>query len=114
MKEKDTGWVVDKISNGVTSLRKLGENDYDILFVDATKTIVSAKQDGASIIKYTQGKQDMTFMVAYPLGTIEIYTFYTDNLGSAGYLHISSKPSGGALFAKASVMQGKCSYVLFE
>lgn len=110
----DAGWDEDKISNGAVSLKRLGEDDYDILFIDATKSITSAKQDGAKVIKHTQSKQDMTFLVGYPLGVIEIYTFYVDNSGGAGYTHISSKSGGGVLIPKASVMQGKCAYVIFD
>lgn len=34
---KDAGWTKDKISPGIFTLRKVSDDDYDVLYVDATK-----------------------------------------------------------------------------
>jgi hypothetical protein len=40
MNKEDSGWVDDGITGGITSLVRNENNEYDILFVDASKQIV--------------------------------------------------------------------------
>ena len=37
--EEGTGWQKDSILKGKTALKRIGENDYDILYLDATGEI---------------------------------------------------------------------------
>lgn len=46
--KKDSGWSDEKITGGVTKVIKIGENEYDVLFVDTRKEIVSARRDGGN------------------------------------------------------------------
>ena len=46
--KKDSGWSDEKITGGITKVAKLGENEYDVLFVDVRKDIVSARLGGIS------------------------------------------------------------------
>ena len=106
--KKESGFQDDSISKGITTLVKLRDNEYDLMFVDARGTIISNKRDGANIVHLRSGEADATFLVAHPGLSIELYTFYRDNDGDARFDLLGSK--GGAMpFHKSSVMTGECS-----
>lgn len=74
--KEDSGWQEDRITGGVTTLTRLGKNDYDILFIDATKRIVSSKQDGGKVIVSKRGVADVYVIVAYEqTGVLRFITF---------------------------------------
>ena len=112
--KKDSGWSEDKISGGITKLVKLSEGEYDILFVDATKDIISSKGDGATIIPLNRGESAFSVLVVYPGKTAEVYTFLRDASGVLEYLQTTSRAGDSVLIAKASVMRGTCSYINFD
>jgi hypothetical protein len=78
---KAAGWEKDKISPGLFTLRKVGDADYDILYVDATKQADSVKGEGAVVKLLRSGEKEMAFILLYPGSTLEIYTFWRDNTG---------------------------------
>jgi len=80
VKKKDSGWSVDKISGGIVTLKKLSAKEFDILWVDTTKSIHSAVQDGGLVRLLRTGESDMTFLVFYPGQTIELYTFMQETV----------------------------------
>jgi hypothetical protein len=112
--KKDSGWSDEKITGGITKVAKLGENEYDILFVDVRKDIISARQDGGRVILLNQGKNAFSMLVVYPGTTAEVYTFLKDNSGKLEYVHTLSRAGDGVLITKASVMRGNCSYINFD
>lgn len=111
--KKDSGWSVDKITGGITKLVKLSEGEFDILFVDATKDIISAKGDGATIIPLNRGESVFSVLVVYPGKTAEIYTFLQDTSGKLEFLQTTSRAGDGVPITKAGVMRGTCSYINF-
>ncbi len=111
MAKKDSGWVDDKISGGITSLVRSDDNEYDILFVDTTKQIISSKQDGGKVYILSKGKNDASFLVIYPGKTVEIYTFLIDKSGKSEYIHVTSRAGDEILIAKSTVMRGDCVFV---
>jgi hypothetical protein len=111
--EKDRGWSNDKITGGLTKLVKLSEGAYDVLFVDATKDIISARGDGATIIPLNRGQGVFSVLVIYPGKTAETYTFLRDKSGRLEYLQTTSRAGDGVPIAKVSVMRGTCSYINF-
>lgn len=111
MSEKEAGWANDKISGGITTLNKLDNGQYDILFVDATKQITSSQSDGGRIVQLSRGKTEASFLVIYPGRTAEIYTFYVDNAGKAKYTMVTHRSGSLVLFSKVSVMSGDCDFV---
>ena len=52
--KKDSGWFDEKVTGGITKVAKFGKNEYDILFVDVRKEIVSARQDGGRVLLLNQ------------------------------------------------------------
>ena len=111
MDKKDSGWVDDKITGGITSLVITDDNEYDILFVDITKQIISSKQDGGKVYSLSKGKNDASFLVVYPGKTVEIYTFLNDKSGKAEYIQVTSRAGDEILIAKSTVMRGDCQFV---
>lgn len=113
--KKNAGWVDnEKISTGITKLIKTGENEYDILFVDTRKQIISSKEDGGSVLMVSRGKNIASFLVIYPGKTTEIYTFLKNNSGVNEYINITSRASDAILINKASLMRGTCDYIDFD
>lgn len=112
--KKDSGWSDEKITGGITKVAKLGKNEYDILFVDARKDIVSARQDGGRVLLLNQGENVFSMLVVYPGTTAEVYTFLKDNSGKLEYVHTLSRAGDGVVITKASVMRGNCSYINFD
>lgn len=107
--KKESGFQQDKITGGLTTLQRLENGEYDILFVDIRKQIISSRQDGAKVLLLRRGKQDATFLAAYPGGAIEIYTFYSDAGNVSRYDILSSKGGDRSLVHKSAVMTGMCS-----
>lgn len=109
-----SGFTKDKITGGMVTLQKVGDGKYDILFVDATKQIISAVGDGGSVTLLRRGKKDVTFVHAYPGKVIELYTFWEDTEGRPKYDIVQSKGGDSMKIHKSSIMIGTCSSINFE
>ena len=112
--KKDSGWSEEKITGGITKLTKLAENEYDIMFVDVRKDIISARQDGGTVIPLNRGENAFSVLVVYPGMTAEVYTFLKNASGGYEYLHTLSRAGDAVLITKATVMRGGCSYINFD
>ena len=111
---KSSGWSEDKITFGITKFSKLDDNEYDILFIDARKEIISARQDVGRVLLLSRGKSVVSILVVYPGKTAEVYTFLKTNAGKLEYIHTQSRAGDSAAITKASVMRGDCAYINFE
>ncbi len=109
--KKSSGWTDDKITGGITTLQKLGPNEYDILFVDASKQIISSRQDGGRVLLLSRGQNDVSVLVIYPGKTVEVYTFLIDKAGKAEYVQVTTRGGDAVMIAKATVMRGDCQFV---
>lgn len=47
--KEDSDWRMDTVPKGAFTLRKLGKDDFDIIFIDSTKRNYSTAQDGAKV-----------------------------------------------------------------
>lgn len=56
---KDSGWTKDAITDGMLSRKKVGNDDYDILILDATKQLRSTKSDGGVVKLFRIGDNEM-------------------------------------------------------
>jgi len=110
----DSGWEDEKITDGITKLVKTGENQYDLLFVDIRKEIISATQDGGKVLMLNKGENVVSFLIVYPGTTAEIYTFLKNKSGKLEYINTLSRAGDGVLITKSSVMRGDCDYINFE
>ena len=111
--KKNAGWHDDKISDGRFTLNRLAAGKYDILFTDATKSVISSIQDGGTVIRLFRGENAAMFAVIYTKGTAEIYTFLIDKSGKAEFM-VSTSRTGDAGIAKSSVMRGDCQFVKLD
>lgn len=111
---KDSGWADEKITGGITKFTKIGENEYDILFVDIRNEIISATQDGGKVLLLSRGENSVGVLVVYPGKTAEAYTFLKTKSGKLEYIHVLSRAGDGVLITKASVMRGDCEYINFD
>jgi len=109
-----SGWSDDAITGGITKVSRIGENEYDILYVDSVGEINSAKNDGGRVALLTKGKRSLSFIVIYPGKSAEVYTFLRDESGKLEYFHTVSRSGDEALITKASLMRGDCSYINFD
>jgi hypothetical protein len=80
--QKDSGWVDEKITGGITKVAKIAENEYDVLFVDTRKDIISARRDGGRVFLLNRGRSAFSLLVVYPGATAEVYTFLKNNFGA--------------------------------
>jgi len=67
-------WDEDNITSGRITLSQVDQDGFDILFTDATGVVVSAKGDGATVVRVGQNDFSIAILVVYPLLT-ETYTF---------------------------------------
>lgn len=111
---KDSGWSNEKITGGITKLSKDEKGEYDILFVDTRKQIISAREEGAHVLPLNRAQSAVSMLVVYPGKTAEVYTFLQNNSGRLEYLHTLSRAGDGVSITKSSVMQGPCDYINFS
>jgi hypothetical protein len=111
---KNSGWEDETIVDGITKLIKTGEGEYDLLFVDIRKEIISATQDGGKVFMLNKGENVVSFLVVYPGTTAETYTFLKNKSGKLEYITTLSRAGDGVLITKSTVMRGDCDYINFE
>lgn len=107
-----SGWTDDAITGGMATLTKIGANDYDLLFTDTTKRVVSSKQDGGLIRVFRANSREISAFIIYP-NIIEIYTFWKTKDGQLQYSILQSKGGENPIY-KTSAMVGKCDYINFN
>ena len=110
----NSGFTKDKITGGMVTLQKIGEKQYDILFVDANKKIISAVGDGGNVDLLRSSNSDATFMHSYPGKVIELYTFWLDSDGLPKYDLIQSKGGSSSPIHKAAILVGTCGPINFK
>lgn len=113
VKKESSGWDKDGITGSVFSLKKLENNRYDILVLDASKNIASSIQDGAIVSLIRKNKLEAAFLVYYPNSTVEIYTFSRDS-GGKDMISMLQTKGHGSFMPKISAFVGECEFINFE
>lgn len=108
VQKKDSGFDKDKISNGMLTLQRNANGDFDIQIVDTRKRIFSLVQDGGKVMLLRAGESDVTFLHFYPGMAIELYTFWRDSDGKYHYDLIQSKGGDAVPIHKSAVLTGDC------
>ncbi len=111
---KDSGWSQDKISNGRLTLKKISNTEFDILILDATKSIFSLRQDGGEIFLMRSSENDATFLHFFQGKVIELYTFWKDSNGQFKYDLIQSKGGSTTRVHKSSILIGTSTPIDFK
>lgn len=113
--KKNAGWEQnEKITGGIVKSSKIGKDKYDILFVDASKRIISSVEDGGTVLMLSRGEKSVAFLVVYMGKTAEIYTFLTNKSGKSEYIQVTSRAGDDVMITKSAVMRGNCQYVNFN
>ena len=105
------GWQDDAITGGLYTLTRQ-DKDFDLLYSDATKRVVSSKGAGANVIPLRIGTNNFTIFVYYNNDTIELYSFMKENNGNLS-LHVIQSKGGEAFVQKSSIMIAKCDFIDF-
>ncbi len=108
------GWVEDSITGGITKVTVNEKGEYDVLFVDTRKAIVSSKEEGGKVLLYAKGNQSFGILIFYPGKTVETYTFFKTNSGKLEYTNTTSRAGDELPLLKTSLMRGACSFINLE
>jgi hypothetical protein len=111
--KKDAGWKNDGIEGGITEI-VVNNGKLDVRYVDATKRIMSAREDGGEVKIFGRGINAVSIWVYYPRHTIEVYNFYKDEDGQTKYIYTSTRSGEDLPIIKSSVYVGSCDFVYFD
>ncbi|TSA58377.1 MAG: hypothetical protein D4R39_00720 [Methylophilaceae bacterium] len=106
--ENKVGWHKDAITGGKITIT-VTNNKYDLLYADATGSLVSTVEDGGQVIFTRSSPIDMSLVVLYGRAT-EIYTFWKTKNGKLQYSHLHNKSEP---FPKSTAMIGTCTLINF-
>lgn len=111
--KKDSGWQDGSITNGIFEV-VVTDGKLDVRFIDASKSIKSARSQGAEVVTLNKGKNEATIFVVYPAETIEVYTLYIDSEGQKKFIMTVVKSGDNALITQSSIYTGLCSFIHFD
>jgi len=103
-------WSEDGISNGRLTATRANDNSYDIIILDSSDSMFSARADGAAVELFGKTDKTLTLLVIYPK-LIETYTFLRNVDGQAEVMWTQNKH--GTLIPKVSAFQAPCSFLEF-
>lgn len=108
------GWGDDTIKGGITKVTVNEKGEYDVLFVDASKSIISSTEDGGKVVLFAKGSQSFGLLILYPGKTVETYTFFKTNSGKLEYTNTTTRAGDELPLLKTSLMRGACSFINLE
>lgn len=111
--KKDAGWKNDGIEGGITEI-VMNNGKLDVRYVDATKRIMSASEDGGEVKIFGKGINTVSILVYYPRHTIEVYNFYKDADGNIKYISTQTRSGEDLPIIKSSIYEGSCDFVYFD
>ena len=108
---KNSGWVDDAITGGVTKVVQNEKGEFDIVFVDSNRRFISTRGDGGLVSIFAKGRQSFGLMVLYRGKTAETYTFFITNSSKYEYLSTTSRAGDDVYIAKSTLMRGSCTFI---
>ena len=112
VKQGDSGMTSDAITGGKVTVKKLSQDEYDVLFAGSDGSIVSSKQDGGSVFLVLSNSSAFVFAIIYPGENAEYYSFWKEEDGKLKY-SIQQARLGSPLIRKINLMIGSCTYIDF-
>jgi len=112
--KNSSGFTEDTLSNGVFTIKKVDSETFDILYIDARKTITSSVADGAVVRLLRRGKSDATFITIYNQSAIDLYTIWLDKDSKPKLDLIVSRGGDLLLLHKSGVLVGDCDPIDFS
>jgi hypothetical protein len=109
-----SGWTDDGVSGGITIVKKIAKDKYDIVFYDVTKQIISSVEDGGSVLLLNKGKNVFSILVIYPGKTAEIFTFLKNKSNKLEFIQITSRAGDAVSLTKSSMFRGECEFIDFN
>ena len=103
-------WVRDGIKEGRFTLTRVGDR-FDLLFTDATGAVISATNDGGSVVQIGRNEEAIAVIVIYPGATVETFTFFKSQDGNEA---IWSTNRYGVLKPKLTTFRAPCSFLDLE
>ncbi len=112
--KESSGFTEDKLSNGVLTIKKVDSETFDILYIDARKTITSSVAAGAVVRLLRRGESDATFITIYNQSAIDLYTIWVDKDSKPKFDLIVSRGGDSSLLHKSGVLVGDCDPINFS
>lgn len=100
----NSGFTDDSISDGKISLTMNEKGEGDILTIDSTGSVKSAKSQGAEVLVLPAGGSSANWMAMYSDGTMEVYSFS----GNSNKVAVYRNTVGHDLIAKNSLFISDC------
>ena len=100
---KSAGFTEDGITDGKITLVVDEKGRGDVLALDATKQIKSAKAQGGEVVVLSGGNH-VNWLILYPDGTVTILALHIGSMKLASYRNTA----GNELVAKTSLMTSDC------
>jgi hypothetical protein len=100
-------WTEDGIKSGRITLSLSQSGDFDLLFTDATGSVISATQDGARVLRVGQTDGSITVIAVYPM-LVEVYTFIQTSTGPQA---IWSTNKHSTPIVKVAAYSAPCSFI---
>jgi len=113
MSKKDAGWKNDGIKEGIVEI-VVNNGKLDVRYVDTTKRIVSASEDGGEVKIFGRAINAVSILVYYPRHTIEVYNFYKDEDGNTKYIFTQTRSGELLPVIKSSIYVGSCDFIYFD
>lgn len=105
--EEKAGFTQDAITGGKTTLVVNDDGSGDVLFVDATGSLGSAKQEGGEVIVLnSNGAAGMNWLVMHPGGVLENYALNLATMKVAAWRNTV----GNLAVAKNSLLIADCAF----
>ena len=101
---KSSGFAEDAISGGKFTLNISEEGDGDVLALDASRTLKSAKAQGGTVLVTPAGTGGLNWIILYKDGTVEVYGLH---FASDTLTHYRNTV-GNENVAKTSLMTASC------
>lgn len=108
-----SGWREDGVTKGRITVKRLSNDEYDLIFTDTQRPDVSSRADGGIVLMARAASQDFSLIIVYPGSTTEIYSFWKASDGRLQYSHLQNK-AGIAPIPKSSALVGQCEFINFS
>lgn len=109
-----SGWTDDGITGGITYVKKIAKDKYDIVFFDVTKRIVSSIEEGGNVLLLNKGQNVFSLLVVYPGKTAEVFTFLKNKSNKLEFIQITSRAGDQVSLTKSTMLRGECDFINFN
>ena len=106
-REKNNGFEPDQIKGSVFTIKKIGEDSFDVLFLDTRGSIFSLVQMGGVVRKLRSSENEIT-LVHLVDNLFEIYTVY--KVGDKSHMDLIQSRGMQERSPKSNLLTGDCDF----